>query len=140
MVGLNYSDASIVIIHLFIAILSCINGNSIGLMAGCICTDIKVVVSVVPLILLPLIVFSGFLANSKQFYVWMGWIQYLSPLKYSFEAMSRNEFNGRIYEFGDPIDNLGLHIGLWESIGILTTFAILIRFAAFIFLYMLKSK
>lgn len=65
MIGLNAADGGVVIAHIFIAILTCLNGNSMGLMAGCAFNDIKVATSIVPLILLPLIIFSGFFANSK---------------------------------------------------------------------------
>lgn len=53
------------IAHLFISILCCLNGNGMGLMAGAAFNDIKVATSIVPLILLPLTIFSGFFANSK---------------------------------------------------------------------------
>lgn len=65
MVGLNAKDGGVVITHIFIAILTCLNGNSIGLMAGCAFNEIKVATSIVPMVLLPLIIFSGFFANSK---------------------------------------------------------------------------
>lgn len=65
MVGLNSRDGGVVVAHVFIAILTCLNGNSIGLMAGCAFNDIKVATSIVPLVLLPLVIFSGFFANSK---------------------------------------------------------------------------
>lgn len=65
MIGLNSKDGGVVVTHIFIAILTCLNGNSMGLMAGCAFNDIKVATSIVPLILLPLIIFSGFFANSK---------------------------------------------------------------------------
>jgi hypothetical protein len=140
MVGLNTEDGGRVIAHIFISILTCLNGNSIGLMAGCAFNDIKVATSIVPLVLLPLIIFSGFFANSKQFYVWIGWIQYISPVKYSFEAMATNEFDGRHYEFGSPIDTLGFEVGQWESVAILIGFVIAIRAGAYLFLRMLRAK
>jgi hypothetical protein len=65
MIGLNHADASVVIAHIFIAIITCLNGNSIGLMAGCVFTDIKAATGLVPLFLLPLFAFSGFFANPK---------------------------------------------------------------------------
>jgi hypothetical protein len=65
MVGLNTRDGGVVVAHIFIAILTCLNGNSIGLMAGCAFNEIKVATSIVPMVLLPLIIFSGFFANSK---------------------------------------------------------------------------
>lgn len=65
MVDLNYEDAGVVFIHLLVSILISLNGNSIGLMAGCAFNDIKVATSMVPMFLLPLTIFSGFFANSK---------------------------------------------------------------------------
>ncbi|CAD8179154.1 unnamed protein product [Paramecium octaurelia] len=140
MIGLNSKDGGVVVIHIFVAILTCLNGNSMGLMAGCAFNDIKVATSIVPLVLLPLIIFSGFFANSKQFFVWIGWIQYISPVKYSFEALATNEFDGRSYEFGDPIETLGFEVGQWESIGILIAFVVAIRLGAYMFLNILRSK
>ena len=61
-------------------------------MAGCAFKDVKVATGIVPMVLMPLIIFSGFFANSKNFYVWIGWLQYLSPVKYAFEALSINEY------------------------------------------------
>ncbi|CAD8042834.1 unnamed protein product [Paramecium primaurelia] len=140
MVGLNHMNSGIVITHIFIAVLTCLNGNSIGLMAGCAFNDIKAATGFVPLALLPLFAFSGFYANPKQFYDWIGWIQYVSPIKYSFEAIARNEFQSRSYDFGDPNDNLGFNVGQWESVGILIAFFLVIRTFAFMFLHSLRSK
>ena len=92
MVGLNAEEGGYVVTHLFIAVLMSLCGNSIGLMAGCAFKDVKVATGIVPMVLMPLIIFSGFFANSKYFYVWIGWLQYLSPVKYAFEALSINEY------------------------------------------------
>lgn len=113
MVDLNYDDAGVVFIHLFVSVICSLNGNSIGLMVGCAFNDIKSATGIAPMFLLPLAIFAGFFANSKQFYVWIGWIKYISPMKYAFEALATNEFTGRPYSFGDPIDVLGFDIGLW---------------------------
>jgi len=74
MVDLNYMKAETVVIHIFVCILACLNGNSIGLMAGCAFNDIKTATSIVPLLIMPLVLFSGFFANSKNFFPWIGWI------------------------------------------------------------------
>jgi len=71
--------------------------------------------------------------------VWIGWLQYISPIKYAFEAVATNEFQGAGF-IPDPIDTLGFTIGLWESIGILIGYIIFYRVLAFVFLKSLKSK
>lgn len=53
-----------------------------------------------PVVAMPVILFGGFFANSKSYYDFVTWIQYLSPIRYSLEALCWNEFNGSSY---DPI-------------------------------------
>lgn len=60
--------------YLLIAILLSLCTNSMGLMAGCAFKDVKMAINVVPMVLMPLIIYSGFFANSKSFFVWIGWL------------------------------------------------------------------
>lgn len=39
-----------------------------------------------------MILFSGLFKNQQDFPKWIGWIEYLSPYKYAFEALCWNEF------------------------------------------------
>jgi hypothetical protein len=52
--------------------------------------DTKSVSAVVPIILIPLVLFSGLFKNTGNIPVWLGWIQYISPLKYGYLAMVTN--------------------------------------------------
>lgn len=36
----------------------------------------------------------GLFKNQEDFPTWIGWIEYLSPYKYAFEALCWNEFEG----------------------------------------------
>jgi hypothetical protein len=45
-----------------------------------------------PVLMMPFVLFSGFLTNLDTYPRWIGWIQYLSPIRYGFEAGMRNEF------------------------------------------------
>jgi len=60
MVGLNDKEASIVVIHIFICILMSLAGNSVGLMGGAMFTDVKVASGVLPMFIMPMMLFSGF--------------------------------------------------------------------------------
>jgi hypothetical protein len=40
------------------------------------------------------VLFSGFFVNSNGIPVWFDWIKYLSPMKYSYEALMKNEYSG----------------------------------------------
>ncbi len=65
-------------------------GSSVGLLLGSVIFDAQSVAAVVPIVLLPLILFSGFFVNSDTLPMWIGWIQYISPVKYGFIAFVTN--------------------------------------------------
>lgn len=94
MVKYNDSSAEIVVVHMFIFALLSLCGNSIGLMGGCMFEDVKVAAGVVPMMVMPLVLFSGFFKNSSNFMSWVSWIQYISPMKYAFEAAMRINYQG----------------------------------------------
>jgi len=63
MIGFNDSTADIVIINIFISVLIALSGNSIGLFASSLFKSSKLAAGMLPMILSPLILFSGFFAN-----------------------------------------------------------------------------
>ncbi len=65
-------------------------GASLGLLLGSVITDEKDVSTVLPVFLLPMIVFSGFFKNRADLPGWIGWFEYLSPNKYSFIGLLEN--------------------------------------------------
>ena len=76
--------------YYLIAYLVTLNGSSLGLMLGSIILDQKSVSTATPNLLLPIILFSGFYKNSANLPVWIGWMQYLSPVKYVFAGWIEN--------------------------------------------------
>ncbi|KAF1325624.1 Atp-binding protein, partial [Globisporangium splendens] len=61
----------------------------IGYMVSCLCrrVDLAPVIGVV--VILPLLIFGGLFLNSDDVPVCFVWIQYISPIKYGFEAMMK---------------------------------------------------
>jgi len=43
------------------------------------------------LIIAPYLIFGGYFVNLKTVYSWLRWLQYISPIRYSTEALLRNE-------------------------------------------------
>jgi ABC-type transport system involved in multi-copper enzyme maturation permease subunit len=62
--------------------------------------------SLSPIIIMPLILFGGQFANSKNIQPWISWFQYISPIRYGLEAMTVNEFDSRIYNTTMIIRNI----------------------------------
>lgn len=76
----------------FILFLISFAGNSLGLLLGSAIKDAKLVSIMIPIFILPFVLFSGFYKNRDDLPVWLGWIEYISPMKYSFLSFVRNEF------------------------------------------------
>lgn len=67
-------------------------GSAIGYLLSAITKREDDAVGGAPLILMPMSIFAGFFANTNTYPVWIGWMQYLSPLRFGMEALLINEF------------------------------------------------
>lgn len=113
--------------------------NSVGLLCGCAFSDVRIAVDVVPLFIIPVLLFAGFFINSDSIPIWIRWIQWISPMRFGFEAMVWNEYTDS--ELGsDTIDRLNFRLGKWESWGILIGLAVFLRLAALFALKRLVRK
>ncbi|ORY44120.1 hypothetical protein BCR33DRAFT_717206 [Rhizoclosmatium globosum] len=77
-----------------IVILASFVGFSIGVCCACSFPNLEVALLAVPLILMPMMLFSGFFVNTSQIPVWLRWIKYVSPMKYAFEGAIRSQLGG----------------------------------------------
>ena len=93
MVGMGGDVGRFFTFYLILLLVSFV-GNSLGLLLGSIANDAKVVSALVPVLILPFVLFSGLYKNRTDLPVWLGWIEYLSPLKYGFTAMTVNQTTG----------------------------------------------
>mmetsp|Transcript_50052 Transcript_50052/g.89833 ORF Transcript_50052/g.89833 Transcript_50052/m.89833 type:complete len:652 (-) Transcript_50052:66-2021(-) len=92
-------------------------GNGIGLFLACIFPDVAVALLVAPMIILPLMMFSGFFLNADSTPVYFKWIEYISPMKYSFTALAENEFTGlRLHCTDDQLRSMPLSDGSFLKI------------------------
>lgn len=86
--------------------------------------------------------FGGFFSNSSGYPDWIGWLQYLSPVRYTFEALVWNEFGSREYGPNEInlVQFLGFDLGIGACLGILAAFAIFLRILAATSLRLLVTK
>ena len=111
-------------------------GNSLGLWIGSIISDEKTASAVINVLILPLIDFAGFFKNRANLPAWVGWIEYISPFKYSFSAYLQNEV-----QFSESrVDELNFDVDIWTSIRILAGMAIGFRLLSLFFLWLLRNK
>ncbi|KAL2060519.1 hypothetical protein VTL71DRAFT_9160 [Oculimacula yallundae] len=55
----------------------------------------SIAISVGGAILLPLIVYTGYIIPKTSMHPWFKWITYINPVSYAFESLMANEFHGR---------------------------------------------
>lgn len=89
MIGLSHTAGQFFIFLLTYALVG-LAGSSLGLLIGSVILDQKSVSSVVPILLIPFILFSGFFKNRDDLPKWIGWLEYISPIKYGFIAFTVN--------------------------------------------------
>jgi ATP-binding cassette subfamily G (WHITE) protein 2 len=73
LIGLS-NTAGQFFLHAFTFFLISFCGASLGLLLGSIILDAKSVSAVVPVVILPFILFSGFFKNRATLPDWLGWI------------------------------------------------------------------
>ncbi|KAJ1978770.1 hypothetical protein H4R34_003081 [Dimargaris verticillata] len=111
MFGLQ-EDAGKFFIYLAVAVCVGFCGVGFGTLMACAFDNLQVTMVVTPLIILPLMIFGGLFVNSGSAPVYLGWIQWISPIKYGFSALAINQYTGFEYngeEVGSKaLDNLAL--------------------------------
>jgi ABC-type multidrug transport system permease subunit len=76
-------------------------GASMGLLVGIKAKDATTAISSVPLVVIPFMLFSGFLINVASTPPYFIWIEYLSPIKYCFQGIAINEFTNLDFTCSD---------------------------------------
>jgi ABC-2 type transporter len=73
------------------------NASSLGYFTSSLFDNEENATGLVPIIILPFVVFGGQFSNSGNYQAWISWFQYVSPIRYGYEALIRNEFDHRNY-------------------------------------------
>lgn len=89
MIGLGGTVGQFFIFYLILFLIS-FAGNSLGLLLGSMVSNAQLVSILIPIMILPFVLFSGFFKNREDLPVWLFWLEYLSPLKYGFMAFVQN--------------------------------------------------
>lgn len=117
--------------------------QSLGFVFGTGFSDLNTALIITQFSVLPAFLFSGFLINQKNMPVWLSWIRFLSPFRYSIEGAMRNEFDDNPLIPGDEYNLaklLNLDIGMWNCMIIMVCFGIGLRILAYILLKILVKK
>lgn len=112
---------------------------SIGYFVSTLVSKEETAATLAPVLLIPMLLFGGFFANSSHIPEWISWFQYVSPIRYAFEALIRNQFEGVNLPPGgiDLVKYLGFKLGLPYCLIILLCISVILRVIAFVFLKLL---
>lgn len=88
----------------FTVVLLGFTGTAFGHIISALFNQAETAIMVSPLLIIPLSILGGFYTNSSTIPAWIAWLQWVSPIRYGFEALTQNEFSMR-----DDVDKLELN-------------------------------
>lgn len=139
------SDAGNFFVYFACMLLLSLCSQSIAYTIGALFSRVETAIAVTNIITLPYVIFSGTLLNEDSMPKWLGWLKYLSPMKYSNSIGIINEFDGNndiTFKGGweDTLNSYNFDLGIKWSFGILAFTTILYRVLGYYFLKMMISK
>jgi ABC-type multidrug transport system permease subunit len=125
----------------FILVLDCVvvafTGSSMGLLVGSVVDDYKSASVVMTFLLVPSSYFSGLYKNLGNLPVWIGWVQYISSMRYGWAAMVQNEVQ---YSSAPYLDSMNFSTGMWANIFLSLLLGILFRVLSLYLLWRFRVK
>jgi len=136
------------------ALMVSVVSHAFGTLISCAAASLAVAIFLVPISILPMLLFAGFFKNVAETTWAFRWISYISPFRFGWEAMSIATFEPLEFELPSPINPsinvtgsnvlagrlsieslTGSYIDLyWLDIGIMLLYSILLRVLAFLVL------
>jgi len=89
-----------------------------------------------PLIITPFVLFSGLFKNTGNLPNWLGWIQYLSPIKYGLTGNTLNEVKDR----PSLIEQFNFDVDIYKCVIIMLGLSVLYRGMCLFFLWLMRTK
>lgn len=130
-------------------------GNAAGMFISCSVLDLRIATTVVqPLVMFPLMLFSGFFLNADNIPVYFIWLEYASFMKYAFRAAVNAVFGIHFREFicevgeacrfpdSEAVTKFYHTFGheIWLDLIVVVIIGIIFHIIAFIFLYVRGRK
>ena len=113
-------------------------GNSIGFFSGSLFQDVKKATSMAPVLILPLMMFSGMYNKLNSIPAWISWLQYISPFRYGLHMLLLNQYGDSVFTNStssyDYKKELGITLEYSENLAVLIGLSVLFYSVSFILL------
>lgn len=139
-----------------IAVLTALNGMAMGTLAASVFSTVEVALVILPLLLIPMMIFSGLMINNDNIPWYFIWVRYISPTQYAFTAAMKNEFtdlqivgkpaikiNAVIKVTGnDVLEKMAMSggLGLWTNIFALCVSYFVLMSMSYLALFLLSRR
>jgi ABC-type multidrug transport system permease subunit len=90
MIGFKKNGVNFLLYTIVVVLVANI-GSALGLTLGIIAKDAGTASALIPMIILPFVIFSGFFVNSRTVPAYFIWVPPISFVKYAFSAVVLNE-------------------------------------------------
>lgn len=119
-------------------------GNSIGFFTGSLFKDVKKASGMAPVLLLPLMMFSGMYNKLNSIPSWIAWLQYISPFRYGLHMTLLNQYKSATFTYGNYTYNyqedLSIRLSWIENFAVLIVLSTFFYTMAFILLKRTKTQ
>ena len=115
-----------------IQVMCALAASSFGYLLSSIFENETAATSLAPLFIMPMMLFGGLFTNNAEAPGWLGWIQYISPIKYCAEGLMRNEFKFDERGIRDNLLSfLGYNMTYWDCFYVFLAIILVCRIVAF---------
>ena len=65
-------------------------GHFLGIFLGCLFTTSELAIQILPIIVIPIVLYGGLVVNLNDIPAYSSWIQYLSPIRHGYSLFMDN--------------------------------------------------
>ncbi|CAI2387663.1 unnamed protein product [Moneuplotes crassus] len=128
-------------IFLFAITLNSFCAMSMGLFLSAAVPNEESAIALTNLFVAPALLLCGVPVNLGTLDPWVGWLTYISPLRYTVEILIRNEYEGRSFsEIENPISSLDYNLNIPFNFAILGVMILTFRGLAVLFLRITSKR
>lgn len=114
--SLQYSIANAVMVTTLVAI----GGYMMGSLVGIVFSTSEHAIQILPLIIIPLVLFGGLIVNLKTIPEYSSWAQYISPIRHTYSSLILDQLSSNrmhnIIQFDEVKEFMGVNGEYWMNV------------------------